>query len=151
MQKIKLCKDPTIDFSVMLKNEKKYIWDLFKIGMKPYIENIWGWNQEFQVKEFEKNMTFFQTIIIKVNSKYVGYIQYSFNETETYLHMFIIHPKFRCSGYGVKVLDLLKSLRPDKPLILECLRINPRAYSFYINYGFKKIKKSDIFYILKFK
>ncbi|TCS34663.1 GNAT family N-acetyltransferase [Reinekea marinisedimentorum] len=128
---------------------KREIWDLFVPEMKPHVDRIWGWEDGWQINEFNRRYFKLNTSFIVFSNQKLGYVQYSLNEGDTYLNMVILGPAQQGKGLGKKVLRLIQNLQPDKPLKLRCFHVNVRALRFYEVNGFHIIESDDNFVLLQ--
>lgn len=134
---------------VLAKNEdKEYVWPLFLNAMKGYVTKIWGWDDDWQIREFESRFTTLNTSLLFLNQQRIGYIQYALNESDTYLNMVVLEPGFRSRGIGKHLLTKLEAFQKEKPLLLRCFKINISAYDFYLKNGFRVVEEAEIFYLL---
>ena len=95
-------------------------------SIKPYVEKIWSWDEQFQKKTHETNFTASDTKIIERNRK----------EVENLL----IEKEFQNLGIGKAVMEkIIERANSEKKLIrLQVFKINIKAQKFYENLGFEK-------------
>lgn len=125
------------------------IWADFVPAMKPYVEQIWGWDLSWQQNNFKKDLEKTLTAFIQLGSKTLGYVQYSLKPDGSYIHMLIIRPEFRAKGYGIQVLDYVQAQVPGQSLSLRCFQLNLSAQRFYHRQGFKVVESDDIFLLFR--
>lgn len=136
-----------IDDSGPDTEQKSQLWQLYIKYMKPYIEQIWGWQEEWQYQHFEQDFSQRHTITITDNAKICGYFQYAKLSTETYLYMIILDSKIQKKGIGRKILRLLESMQSNKPVKLRCFHINANAQRFYRQQGYRISAKEKDFVV----
>lgn len=129
--------------------DKPEVWDMYVPAMRSHIEKIWGWSFEWQTNEFNNRFSGLNTSFLVVNAKRVGYVQYTLNESDSYLNMVVLKPAFQGQKLGRRVLNCIQNLQPDKRLRLRCFKVNERALSFYKKNGFKIIESDDDFVLLE--
>jgi len=125
------------------EEDKDDIWNLFVPAMKHHIEKIWGWELAWQINEFNNRYFELNTSFLVTDNRKVGYVRYSLNDHDTYLNMVILSPDVQSMGLGKRVLTLIQSLQPEKPLRLRCFHVNKRALSFYEASGFQTIESEE--------
>lgn len=141
----------TIDIQIWpaALEEKPEIWQLFVAAMKPYIDEIWGWQEDWQTNEFNSRFFKLNTSFLIAEGEKLGYVQYSEKEDYSYLNTLILKPNYQGKSLGGKVLGLIQGLQPNKPLKLRCFQINSRALSFYQKSGFSILESDENFVILQ--
>ena len=138
-----------IEIALAKNEDKEYIWPLFLNAMKGYVTKIWGWDDDWQIQEFERNFTTLNTSLLILNKQRIGYIQYVLNEGDTYLNMVVLEPSVRSRGIGKHLLTKLEDFQKEKPLLLRCFKINKSACNFYLKNEFRVIEEAEIFYLLR--
>ena len=113
-------------------------------GLRPYVEEIWGWNPEEQEQRFLANFSLEQNQIIRHDGRDVGVLEMEERERVLCLAIVCIADPFRSKGLGEAVvrgvLELGEKLK--KPVRLRVLRPNP-AQRLYERLGFKTVEESE--------
>jgi ribosomal protein S18 acetylase RimI-like enzyme len=131
------------------EEDKTEIWNMFVPAMRPHIEKIWGWEDNWQTNEFNSRFFELNTSFIVSDGNKLGYVQYSLNEADTYLNMVILSPNFQRQSLGNYVLNEIQGLQQGKPLRLRCFHVNERALNFYKENGFSVIESEENFVLLE--
>jgi ribosomal protein S18 acetylase RimI-like enzyme len=135
-------------FIPVKQKDKNYLWQTYKNAMQAHIEKIWGWDLEWQIADFDKNLSKYITSLIISDDKTIGYIQYKIENKQGYINMLILLPEQQSQGLGKALLnDFIK----DNNLItlsLRCFKVNKRAFKFYKREGFEIIDEDENFYLL---
>ncbi len=121
-----------------------WAYTLFRAGMKPYIEQTWGWDEVFQRHSFMENIPYSVfTIITLAERDAGGYCLRHHKRSHLELELLVIDADLRNAGLGTRVMqDLMQEARQrELPLQLNVLRVNP-AVKFYERLGFT-ILQSD--------
>lgn len=141
--------------NIKLTQHKKgnifYLWFTYQNAMKHHIERIWGWDESWQINDFNNNIKAFETDLITVDTEFAGYVQYKENENNIYINMLILEPAFQGQSLGPEVLQKLLSDSGKKEIELKCFKVNDRAFQFYQSQGFKVIADDENFYTLRLK
>ena len=56
-------------------DDKDFIYEVKKLSIFEYVDKIWGWDEEYQIKDFENDFDNYIFKIIVVDEKDVGFIQ----------------------------------------------------------------------------
>ena len=116
--------------------------------MKNYIENIWGWNEEWQINDFNNSLKIYKTFLITLNSELAGYVQFKDSDTNVFINMLILESQYQGKGLGKKLLGLLMQDYSGRGIELKCFKINTRAYNFYLSNGFDVTDEDENCYFL---
>lgn len=122
-------------------------FDIKLNSIKPYIEDIWGWNDEVQLKfhhlDFNsENMSF----ILDDNNVEVGLIDVIENEESIFVKSILISKTAQGHGLGTAVMTdiMARSVLTNKPIELQVFKINIRALTFYKRLGFEIIGDTEL-------
>ncbi len=140
--------DTELHIEAASESHSMALWLLFKEAMQPYVDAIWGWDELFQRHKFKHDLSKLETWVITHNERVIGYVQYSIHTHDIFVSMFIIHPSYQSKGYGLRIIRFLRAQNRRKLIKLECLRMNPAAYSFYKKNGFSLTHTCDVFHHL---
>jgi ribosomal protein S18 acetylase RimI-like enzyme len=138
-----------IKFEAYKDSQKVYLWDTYVQAMKPHIELIWGWEDNWQKNDFEQNLIKYQTLVLNFKNSKIGYIQLSNSSKELFINMLILSPSWQSMGLGKSILEKIMYFKPNNKLRLKCFKINQQAYEFYHREGFSIIDSDDDFLILQ--
>ncbi|TEA80158.1 GNAT family N-acetyltransferase [Allopusillimonas ginsengisoli] len=132
------------------EHDKAPIWTLYQHAMKSHIESIWGWDENWQVIDFEKTFSSSATYVVEKDGEFVGYFQLDFGEAEIYLRMIALMPTVRSSKIGTALLsNLLRcSHQVGLPLRFRVFRINHAAKRFYERLGWEIESEDDVFFTM---
>ena len=133
------------------KSDKVYFFNLYCSAMKGHVEDIWGWDLNWQKNNFETSWNASSNYKIVHHNINIGFIQFLENDSDIYIEMFILESGQRSSGLGQIVLHKLEQIYPNKSFSLRVFRNNNRALSFYKNNGYRITSKEECFYVLQRK
>ena len=140
---------PMFEFKPYHDSDEVYLWDTYVQAMKPHIKNIWGWEDDWQKKDFVKKLDNYQTFLLKFENSNIGYVQFKNNSKDLFINMLILSPSWQSKGFGKSVLDQLLTSNSNKKLSLRCFKVNQSAYDFYQREGFSVIGSDDNFFMLE--
>ena len=113
-------------------------------GIRPYVEQLWGWDQADQERRFRENFDLARISIVKIDGKDVGYLDVEKHDDHVFLVGIYLDREHRCRGVGSELIgDLLSSCRNlHQPLRLRVLRPNP-AQRLYARLGFRTVEVTE--------
>ena len=144
-----------MDYKIRFATPDDYdlIYALKTESIRPYVEKIWGWDEDDQKKDFDgdfSNMEQFNVIVI--DESFAGFVQYYFEYP--YFEVVEIHllPEFRGKGIGTDILRYLQKvcIAQDRKIRIGCFKENHRAKALYQKLGFMQTKETDTHYILEY-
>ncbi|MFF5380298.1 GNAT family N-acetyltransferase [Pedobacter suwonensis] len=110
-----------------------------KTSIKPYIAQIWGWDDdvqlEFHIKDFNPEKT---KIFFDESNEAVGLMVTSEDDTNIYLQSLLLRQNAQGKGLGTKILrELIEQARSrSKQIKLQVFKVNNRAKALYERLGF---------------
>lgn len=129
------------------------IYKTKKQSVQPYVEEIWGWDEDFQIKDFDcdyKNIDQFQ--VIELNDEFIGFLQVYVHDI--YVELIEIHllPDKRGLGIGSSIIKAIinHATANNKIVRLGCFKKNYGAKSLYVRLGFIQVSETDTHYILEY-
>lgn len=131
--------------------DKEFIYNLKKLVLKEYIDEIWGWDEEYQRKDFEMYYNPVNNKIITCNNSDIGILETSEDNDEIHIIEIAILPEYQGNSIGTNVLKQIidNSKATDKRVKIGCFKINREAKKLYIKLGFKQIEETLTHYILQ--
>lgn len=117
--------------------DEPFLYTCYKRTMHEYIEQTWGWNEEFQRTSFIEHLPWHRFQIITVGSISVGAACLVESTSAIDLEMIFIDPQFQRKGIGTDfVVKLLLRARNSRRYVrLRVLKVNP-ARALYERLGF---------------
>ena len=144
-----------MDYKIRFATPDDYdlIYALKSESIRPYVEKIWGWDEDYQKKDFDgdfSNMEQFN--VIEIDGKFVGFVQYYFEYP--YFEVVELHllPEYRGKGIGSQILRYLQKacIAQDRKIRIGCFKENHRAKALYQKLGFMQTEETDTHYILEY-
>ena len=129
------------------------IYELKAESVRPYVEKNWGWDEDYQRKDFDSEFSHMEQFnVIEVDSKFAGFVQYYFEYP--YFEVVEIHllPGYRGNGIGSDILRYLQKvcIAQDRKIRIGCFKENHRANHLYQKLGFMQTEETDTHYILEY-
>jgi len=122
-----------------------FVYELKKIAYKEYIEQTWGWDEEFQMNFHKENFSTANTKIITVENKPIGTVDVKEEDKRIFISGLYLLPEYQSKGIGSSILaDIEKDAKAAvKRLELEVLRVNIRAEKLYKRLGFEMVEGDE--------
>jgi ribosomal protein S18 acetylase RimI-like enzyme len=141
-----------IDFRPIKTEDYEFLWRLHNAALKKYIEKTWGWNEDWQRRNFEKNFHVEDGQIIVCENTDIGFYWLIEKENEILLASIRITPEYQNRGIGTKIIkDLIASTnKKNKNLRLQVLKVNP-AKKLYERLGFVIKDETETHFIMEKK
>ena len=139
-----------ITFRQAREDDFEFLWNLHKATMKSYVDEIWGWNEEFQKEYFNNRFGPINIELIIYENARIGAIEIRDRENELFVANFEILPQFQNKGIGSTILKRIinNSGNKQKFLKLQVIKVNP-AKRLYKRFGFKIVGKTETHFIME--
>ena len=130
------------------------IYALKAESVRPYVEKIWGWDEDYQQKDFVGDFAHIEQFhVIEVDGSFAGFAQYYFEHP--YFEVVEIHllPEYRGKGIGSDILRYLQKvcIAQDRNIRIGCFKENHRAKHLYQRLGFVQTEETDTHFILEYE
>lgn len=134
-------------------NDHDLIYTLKAESVRPYVEKIWGWDEDYQKKDFDSDFSNIEQFhVIEIDNSFVGFVQYYFEYP--YFEVVEIHllPECRSKGIGSDILRYLQKVcvAQDRKIRIGCFKENHRAKQLYQKLGFVQTEETDTHFILEY-
>lgn len=130
---------PPFTLRAVSEADYRWLWDLKRLTMRPYVEQTWGgWDDIAQERFFRHNFTPATIQIIVVNGADAGLLNIERESRELFLANIQIRPTFQGRGLGSAVVrTVLESAAALQLSVrLQVLKVNTRARDLYLRLGF---------------
>jgi GNAT superfamily N-acetyltransferase len=133
-----------------LPGDRDAIWALYQTAMRPHIERIWGWDEQWQIAHFDMALSTTASYVVAADGKLAGYFQLDLNPEDIYLRMLVLTPGFQSRGIGARLLaDIVHmSVQSRRGLSLRVFRVNAAARRFYEREGWTVQSEDDAFFVM---
>jgi ribosomal protein S18 acetylase RimI-like enzyme len=98
-----------------------------------HIEQIWGWDDDWQLDNFKKEWAEVRTEILSQEGEPLGYIQTRQESDHIYVLNLAVYPSSQCLGLGSMAMEVLKkrAILEGLSIKLSVFRTNQRVIEFY--------------------
>ena len=139
-----------IDLRPATPDDYDFVFSVHCATMRPYVEPIYGWDEDWQSRYFREHFDTDKRQIIRYGGADVGYISVEEQKSCLLLHTIGILPEFQGRGIGTTLIRRLQRRAKLKgvPVMLQVLKGNP-ARRLYERLGFKVFNTTDTHHQLK--
>ena len=129
-----------------LPNHKEIIYTIKKASVFPYVNNIWGWDDEYQKRDFDCDfLNIDQFSVIEIDGRICGFVQ--IYEHDNIVELVEIHliPEMQGTGIGSDIINsILKRAKSENKIVrLGCFKENFKAKKLYLKLGFVLTETTD--------
>ncbi len=136
-------KEPTITFRETTDEDFDFVFNLNKINMQKYVEEIRGWDDDYEREDMKKKFTPGMDKVVQVDGKDAGILRVLETDESIRLDHVELLPEFQGQGIGSKIIKDL--IIKNKPISLQVLKRNP-AVELYKKLGFEIVGETDLKY-----
>ena len=124
----------------------EFFVDLHKQSLGPYIDQVWGWDDDDQRAYLERNIAPEHTQVIVVDGVDIGRLNVEDLDDEVLLGVIEITPDYQGRGIGAQLIQTLldDAFARDKRVRLNVLQVNTRAYQLYRRLGFTEVIREGV-------
>ncbi|MCV7235242.1 GNAT family N-acetyltransferase [Mycobacterium branderi] len=122
-----------IGFRAATTADFEFIFDLHKQSFGPYVDQVWGWDDEYQREYLKGRLVVDETQIIVADKVDIGRLSVEHRDAELFIGLIEITPDHQGRGIGGQVIQTLldTAFAEGKAVALNVLGVNTRAYQLY--------------------
>jgi ribosomal protein S18 acetylase RimI-like enzyme len=119
---------------------------LHKAALGPYVEQVWGWDDDDQRAYLERNLDLPHVRVIVVDGVDVGRLDVVNHAGEVFLALIEIAVEHQGRGIGAHIVQRLldDAFARGKRVRLSVLEVNVRAYQLYRRLGFAEVSRDGV-------
>lgn len=124
----------------------EFFFVLHKRSLGPYVDQIWGWDDDDQRAYLERTLAPDDTQVIAVDGVDVGRLNVENHDDEVFLGLIEITPDYQGRGIGGQIIQTLldAAFADGKRVRLSVLQVNTRAYQLYRRLGFTEVIREGV-------
>jgi GNAT superfamily N-acetyltransferase len=133
--------------------DRGFLLALKEAAMRPYVEQVWGWDDAEQAAYFDERFVPEHWQIIQVEGQDAGVLIVEEDAEQVYLAEIEVLPAWQGQGIGTAAIGSLiaRATATGKPLNLRVLHVNTRARALYERLGFRPYKEIDTHIYLRWE
>ncbi len=132
--------------------DRENIFDLKCSSIRPYVEEIWGWDEAYQEADFDSDfLKCGEFEVIEVERQFCGFIQLLELDNKIEICEIHLRPEFRGKGIGSSVLRRMISNTEGKTVSLGCFKKNEKAKKLYMRLGFVPVQETETHCLFEFR
>ncbi len=127
-----------------------FLRQLHRLTLKPYVEQVWGWDEAQQEKLLRDRFDPEKLKIIQQNGNDIGLLQVELKPEETFLGNILLLPDVQGRGLGGKIVESVigQANQAGQPVTLTVLKPNP-AKKLYERLGFIVTSEDEVRFFMK--
>ncbi|MGN7778749.1 GNAT family N-acetyltransferase [Mycolicibacterium sp. 22603] len=136
----------TLTFRASTADDLEFFFQLHKATLGPYVDQVWGWDDDVQRAYLFRTIDFAAAQVIAVDGADAGRLDLRDRDGDVYVGLIEVAPGFQGRGIGTRVLRgvLNDAFAAGRGVCLNVLKVNANAYRLYRRLGFVVIDETDI-------
>lgn len=133
--------------------DKEFIYQVKKESNYMYIEKIWGWDEDYQIQDFNTDFKLSDFKIIVSEDNDIGFLQLEEFNNNLYITEMHLVPNYRGKGIGSQIIkDILEDEKNrNKTICIGCFILNQKAKNLYERLGFKVMNETESHYLMEYE
>ena len=127
--------------------DRDTLYRIKREAMRPYVEQVWGWDEELQERRFCESYDHTATQVVVVDGLAVGLLRVSERESAVFIDQVEITPKYQGQGIGTSLINDL--LARGRLVELGVLKVNVDARRLYERLSFRVIGDTETHYNMR--
>lgn len=130
-----------------------FILDIRRETIKKYIDEIWGWDDQFQKTDFVENFNPELNKIITLDGCDIGVLEKNVNAKELNITELELLSEFQGKGIGTAILidEIEQALKMDLSINIGTFKSNINAIRLYERLGFEIINVTETHVLMQKK
>lgn len=121
------------------ESDREFLYDVFCQTMRESVEMTWGWDDDWQRRDFERRFAVCQSFVIESGSTPAGGLFLEPRERSVHIVELQILPRYQGMGIGTEIIEKVvdRAVRDGRDVTLAVAATNTRASRLYERLGFK--------------
>lgn len=130
--------------------DREAIYQLYRLVMRGFISDIWGWDEQWQRADFSTHFDPRKATLAFQGDNLIGYSQVENRDDQLFIRMIVVHPHHQQRGIGKELLGsvIVSARDQSKNTGLEVFKINAVARAFYEKHGFNIVGETPTSHIM---
>ena len=133
--------------------DRTFVYQTKKDSIQKYVESIWGWNEEYQIKSFEKDFALLNNFkLIYFSDEAIGFLETYENDNLINITEIHINPDFQGKGIGSKIINkiLYEAKGKNRKVTVGCFKQNNGAVKLYLKLGFIMTEETGTHFVFEY-
>jgi ribosomal protein S18 acetylase RimI-like enzyme len=117
---------------------------LHKRTLGPYVDKIWGWDDDQQRAYLTEHLVLDRVRVIVVDGADAGRLDVEERDDEVFLGLIELAPEYQGRGIGSRLIRELVDHADSKLVTLSVLGVNDRAQRLYRRLGFTEVSRDGV-------
>jgi ribosomal protein S18 acetylase RimI-like enzyme len=115
------------------ESDREFLYDVYCQTMREVVENTWGWDEDWQRRDFDRRFEVCRTFVIEAGSRPVGGLLLDSSPATVNIVELQILPAYQSRGIGSAIVKSLidQAARDDLDVTISVVEVNTRARRFY--------------------
>ena len=133
------------------ESEFEQVFDLLKLCLFDVIDEVFGWDDEFQRQRLKDDYHWSWMYWVKDQNSTLGLVCYKPIQQALHLHLILLYPNYQGLGFGTKIMALIESKATDakRDVTVTAFKKNLGAIALYQKLGYVIEQQEEHF--LKFR
>jgi ribosomal protein S18 acetylase RimI-like enzyme len=129
-------------------NDSEFVFTVKKAAYREYIEQVWGWDDDYQRERHNKEFTSHDFHIIQFRETDVGFFITSSTSDTLKVNQIYILPEYQGRGIGSTCLTRIvdDANLEQRSVVLQVLKVNTRGIDLYQRLGFTIVGEDSIYF-----
>lgn len=121
------------------EEDRDFLYAFHSRTMREVIEKTWGWDETWQVRDFDRRFREYVVSVIECDGHAVGGLLLKWKPDSVYIHELQVLPDHQGQGIGTAVVERVieEAATRGVPVTLSVVPANPRAKLLYERLGFE--------------
>ena len=120
--------------------DRELLYGIHREAMRPYVEQVWGWDEGFQRERFRRGFDPGTTQVVVSSGREIGFVRSEEREGIVVLAQVFVIPEYRGQGVGSALVRTI--LASGLPVKLRVMKSNTGARRLYERLGFRVVEES---------
>ncbi|MDE0401023.1 MAG: GNAT family N-acetyltransferase [Candidatus Poribacteria bacterium] len=129
-------------------SDSEFIFTVKKAAYREYIEQVWGWDDDYQRERHNREFASYDFHIIQFRETDVGFFITSSTSDTLKVNQIFILPEYQGRGIGsacmTRIID--DANLEQKSVVLQVLKVNARGIDLYQRLGFTIVGEDSIYF-----
>jgi GNAT superfamily N-acetyltransferase len=141
---------PAYSLRAATDRDATFIYDLRAVGLREYVNRIWGWDEAFQAARFQERFDPACYQVVTVSGRDIGAVAIEWRDGEVFLADIELLPEWRGVGLGTAIISAVldEARRRGLPVALQVLKGNS-ARRLYERLGFRVVEETQTHYLMR--